>query len=260
LAYLSREPLEPGALLETVRRDGDGGLALFIGVVRDHNDGRRVTEMEYEAYGPMAEAEMGRIEADLSLRFPGVRGPPPAPRRAAPGRGGGGRRRRLRPPQGRGLRGLPRRDRGDQGPRSRLEAGVGTGRKRLGGPGSAFPIIGKLLKSQPLSGKRALQGNAPRISSVSPAADLLPGRRETNREVEMFVALRRVHVAASDFPRSRRFYGETLGLPEVGGFESDWVEFGLGPILVKVTRSARARSRPATRSPSCSRRGTSRPA
>ncbi|MDX9735715.1 MAG: VOC family protein, partial [Thermoanaerobaculia bacterium] len=51
----------------------------------------------------------------------------------------------------------------------------------------------------------------------------------------MFVALRRVHVAASDFPRSRRFYGETLGLPEVGGFESDWVEFGLGPVLVKVT-------------------------
>jgi predicted enzyme related to lactoylglutathione lyase len=55
------------------------------------------------------------------------------------------------------------------------------------------------------------------------------------REVEMFVALRRVHVAASDFTRSRRFYGETLGLPDVGGFERDWVEFGLGPILVKLT-------------------------
>lgn len=51
----------------------------------------------------------------------------------------------------------------------------------------------------------------------------------------MFVALRRVHVAASDFSRSRRFYGETLGLPEVGGFERDWVEFGLGPVLVKLT-------------------------
>jgi len=51
----------------------------------------------------------------------------------------------------------------------------------------------------------------------------------------MFVALRRVHVAASDFSRSRRFYGETLGLPEVGGFEKDWVEFGLGPVLVKLT-------------------------
>lgn len=51
----------------------------------------------------------------------------------------------------------------------------------------------------------------------------------------MFVALRRIHVAASDFTRSRRFYGETLGLPECGGFEKDWVEFGLGPVLVKVT-------------------------
>ena len=51
----------------------------------------------------------------------------------------------------------------------------------------------------------------------------------------MFVALRRVHVAASDFSRSRRFYGETLGLQEIGGFEKDWVEFGLGPVLVKLT-------------------------
>ena len=50
----------------------------------------------------------------------------------------------------------------------------------------------------------------------------------------MFQNLRRVQVAASDFPRSRRFYGETLGLPEIGGFESDWVEFGLGPIILKL--------------------------
>jgi len=52
----------------------------------------------------------------------------------------------------------------------------------------------------------------------------------------MFVALRRIHVAASDFARSRRFYADTLGLPESGGFEQDWVEFGLGPVLVKLTR------------------------
>jgi glyoxylase I family protein len=51
----------------------------------------------------------------------------------------------------------------------------------------------------------------------------------------MFMALRRMQVFASDFPRSRRFYGETLGLPESGGFENDWVEFGLGPILLKLT-------------------------
>lgn len=50
----------------------------------------------------------------------------------------------------------------------------------------------------------------------------------------MFFALRRIHVSASDFPRSRRFYGETLGLPEGGGFETDWVEFALGPLLLKL--------------------------
>lgn len=51
----------------------------------------------------------------------------------------------------------------------------------------------------------------------------------------MFLALRRIHVFASDFSRSRRFYGETLGLPEAGGFENDWVEFALGPLLLKLT-------------------------
>lgn len=70
---LVRVPLEPGALLEAARRDGDGGLALFVGVVRNVNDGRAVSEMEYEAYEPMAEAEMERIEADLAGRFPAVR-------------------------------------------------------------------------------------------------------------------------------------------------------------------------------------------
>ena len=50
----------------------------------------------------------------------------------------------------------------------------------------------------------------------------------------MFLALRRIQVSASDFSRSRRFYGETLGLPEAGGFENDWVEFALGPLLLKL--------------------------
>lgn len=73
MARVSREPLDPGTLLGEARRDGDGGLAVFVGVVRDNADGRAVTEMEYEAYEPMAEREMARIEADLAARFPEVR-------------------------------------------------------------------------------------------------------------------------------------------------------------------------------------------
>jgi len=73
VARVTRDPLDPSALLAEARRDGDGGLTLFVGVVRNSADGRAVTEMEYEAYEPMAEKEMERIEADLSARFPGVR-------------------------------------------------------------------------------------------------------------------------------------------------------------------------------------------
>ena len=73
MARVTRSPLDPALLLAEVRRDGDGGLTLFVGVVRDNADGRAVTEMEYEAYEPMAESEMERIEADLAARFPDVR-------------------------------------------------------------------------------------------------------------------------------------------------------------------------------------------
>ena len=70
---VTRDPIDPSALLAEARRDGDGGLTLFVGVVRDNADGRPVTEMEYEAYEPMAEKEMARIEDDLAARHPEAR-------------------------------------------------------------------------------------------------------------------------------------------------------------------------------------------
>ncbi|HYN43095.1 MAG TPA: molybdenum cofactor biosynthesis protein MoaE, partial [Thermoanaerobaculia bacterium] len=73
MARVTRSPLDPAVLLAEARRDGDGGLTLFVGVVRDNADGRAVEAMEYEAYEPMAEKEMERIEGDLSARFPDVR-------------------------------------------------------------------------------------------------------------------------------------------------------------------------------------------
>lgn len=69
---LTERPIEPAALLDSVRRDGDGGLALFVGVVRDHNDGKRVTRLEYSAYIPMAEKELERIAVEIARAHPGV--------------------------------------------------------------------------------------------------------------------------------------------------------------------------------------------
>ena len=56
-----------------VRHTGAGGLALFLGAVRDHNDGRPVTRLEYEAYASMAVAEMERIVDEIEGSIPGAR-------------------------------------------------------------------------------------------------------------------------------------------------------------------------------------------
>ncbi len=73
MAFLTDQPIEPALLLEAVRRPGDGGLALFVGVVRDQNEGRAVTRLDYEAYGPMAEKEMARIAEELATLHPEAR-------------------------------------------------------------------------------------------------------------------------------------------------------------------------------------------
>jgi molybdopterin synthase catalytic subunit len=50
-----------------------GGIDLFLGAVRDHNDGRAVTRLEYHAYVSMAEKEMARIADEVTREIPGVR-------------------------------------------------------------------------------------------------------------------------------------------------------------------------------------------
>jgi molybdopterin synthase catalytic subunit len=73
VAFLTREPIDPASLLSSARRDSDGGLTLFVGAVRDHHDGRRVDHLVYEAYEPMAERELGRIQVALEDEYPGAR-------------------------------------------------------------------------------------------------------------------------------------------------------------------------------------------
>ena len=47
-----------------------GGVVVFEGVVRDHNAGRPVVSLEYEAYGALAVREGERIAAETRRRFP----------------------------------------------------------------------------------------------------------------------------------------------------------------------------------------------
>jgi molybdopterin synthase catalytic subunit len=73
MGFLSAGPIDPGVLLSAVRRDGDGGLALFVGVVRNEDGGRKVTSLVYEAYAEMAERELARIDAEIRDRHPEAR-------------------------------------------------------------------------------------------------------------------------------------------------------------------------------------------
>lgn len=66
-------PLSADEAIAAVRRPGAGGIALFLGTVRDENDGRQVTLLEYEAYTPMAEKEMRDIAAEIESEIEGAR-------------------------------------------------------------------------------------------------------------------------------------------------------------------------------------------
>ncbi len=61
--------LDPGRVVEHVRRDDAGAIALFYGVVRDHNRGRKVMHLEYDAYPEMATKVMQRIADVVKERF-----------------------------------------------------------------------------------------------------------------------------------------------------------------------------------------------
>jgi molybdopterin synthase catalytic subunit len=70
MAFLSATPIDLAALITRIESPAHGGVASFLGQVRDHHDGRMVRRLEYSAYGPMAEAECARIVAEAEGRWP----------------------------------------------------------------------------------------------------------------------------------------------------------------------------------------------
>ncbi len=62
--------IDTAALRREVRDPGAGGYVSFEGWVRDHNDGREVTRLEYEAFDALAVKEGERILAEACERFP----------------------------------------------------------------------------------------------------------------------------------------------------------------------------------------------
>lgn len=60
-------------VVNEVSHAGAGGIVTFLGVVREVNEGRSVTLLEYEAYATMAETELAAILAEIAAEIPDVR-------------------------------------------------------------------------------------------------------------------------------------------------------------------------------------------
>lgn len=73
LVALRGEELSLDEALAHVKHAGAGAVCLFLGMVREHNDGRAVVKLEYEAYPAMAVAEMKRIADELIAETPCLR-------------------------------------------------------------------------------------------------------------------------------------------------------------------------------------------
>jgi molybdopterin synthase catalytic subunit len=69
MGYLTSAPIGLGPLVDSVQSPSRGGIACFLGTVRDHHGGRQVLRLDYSAYVPMAEAELARIVAEAELRW-----------------------------------------------------------------------------------------------------------------------------------------------------------------------------------------------
>jgi molybdopterin synthase catalytic subunit len=76
LLHISADPLDVQAVVRLVVDAGqagrDGAVATFLGLVRGENLGRRVRELEYEAYEPLALQAFGTIAREVAGYWPSV--------------------------------------------------------------------------------------------------------------------------------------------------------------------------------------------
>jgi len=75
LVAITTAPLDLQALVAEIGAGGvgDGAIATFAGLVRNHNQGRRVRFLEYEAYEPLAVRALERIVLEATAAWPSAR-------------------------------------------------------------------------------------------------------------------------------------------------------------------------------------------
>ncbi len=70
---ITSEPLDAAAAAATVETAQCGAVTVFVGLVRDHNAGRKVMRLEYECYEPLAIKSFERIASEAEAQWPDAR-------------------------------------------------------------------------------------------------------------------------------------------------------------------------------------------
>lgn len=69
IAHVQSEPLDLPALLVETERPDCGAVAVFVGTVRNHHQGRDVLRLLYTAHERIAERMIAEIEAEVAAAF-----------------------------------------------------------------------------------------------------------------------------------------------------------------------------------------------
>lgn len=72
LVKLTSQPLSLDVISRSVAHDHYGAISYFVGVVRNHNLGRQVSGVSYEAFAPLCLQTFHEIIAEAETRFGAV--------------------------------------------------------------------------------------------------------------------------------------------------------------------------------------------
>ena len=72
IIVITADPLDVGAISDSVTDHGTGATSLFVGTTRDNFQGKTVVRLEYEAYEPMAKKEIAKICQEIRVKWPSV--------------------------------------------------------------------------------------------------------------------------------------------------------------------------------------------
>lgn len=73
LCELRERPLSVDEVLAALQRPDAGGIALFVGAVRDHAEGKAVVRLDYEAHPELALRELRAVLQEVAEAHPGTR-------------------------------------------------------------------------------------------------------------------------------------------------------------------------------------------